>query len=40
MGPLRRGSAAVRLLGLRALIPAGHEYLSVVRCQVEVFATS
>jgi hypothetical protein len=40
---LRRGSAAVRLLGLRVRIPPGrHGYLSleiVVCCQVEVSAS-
>jgi hypothetical protein len=39
---LRRGSVAVRLLGLRVLIPPGHGCLSlvsVVCCQVEVSAT-
>jgi len=35
----RRGSAAARLFGLRVRIPPVHACLSVVCCQVQVFAT-
>jgi len=38
-GGLKRGSAAVRLMGLRVRIPPGVGHLSVVKvvcCQVEV----